>query len=68
MCYREYEYQAAAYQKLFKDSKLLKINQAIILSLDKEDGRFRPYPFYDLNKELQIFLHLLEIYWLQKKS
>lgn len=67
--YTEHKYQLAAYwhawDELHPDQK---IDRAAIIQLNKVTGEFSYHPFADLKFEFEIFLHLRDIYAMQKKS
>jgi len=66
--YDEMTYQLAAYKHLWNENHPdEKISECYILRIGKEDGEFEQRRFRDLEKEFQIFLHLLKIYQLQKE-
>ena len=64
--YDEMKYQLAAYQHLWNEVHDEKIDQCYILRLSKEDGSFHYENFPNLDKEFEIFKHLLGIYKLKK--
>jgi len=66
--YDEMTYQLAAYRHLWNENNPdKKIKECYILRIGKEDGEFEQRRFKNLDREFQIFLHLLKIYKLQKE-
>lgn len=67
--YAEYRIQLAAYEQawneLHPDQPIEKI---MVLHLDKEQYTCSVHPFQDLKTEWEIFLHLRQIYILQKQT
>lgn len=67
--YEEHKYQLAAYWQLWEENHPDKpIAKASIIKLDKETGNFSFHPFACLDNELRIFLHLRDVYALQKSG
>ena len=65
--YEEHKYQLAAYRAVWDEVHPdMKIDKAAIIKLDKVTGEFSYHPFDLLNKEFEIFLHLRDIYSMQK--
>ena len=66
--YDEMRYQIAAYQALYNENYPEQpIEQCHLIKLGKEDGAFEHHQFTDLSKELEIFMHCLQVYRLTKK-
>jgi len=66
--YDEMTYQLAAYKHLWNENHPdKKIRECYILRIGKENGEFEQRRFKNLDREFQIFLHLLKIYKLQKE-
>jgi len=66
--YDEMTYQLAAYQHLWNENNPdKKIKECYILRIGKENGEFEQRRFKNLDREFQIFLHLLEVYKLQRE-
>lgn len=67
--YTEHKYQLAAYWHAWDESHPKeKIDRAAIIQLNKVTGEFSYHPFGRLDYEFEIFLHLRDIYAMQKKS
>lgn len=64
--YEEARYQLAAYEQLWNEENYQRIDKCNIILLGKEDGSFRHETFPKLEKEWEVFHHLLQIYKLRR--
>jgi len=67
--YPEYRIQLAAYKYMWNEHHPdMPIEKIVVIHLDKESKDLSIHPFSDLSTEWEIFIHLRQIYILQKQT